>query len=71
MMRSTWLDNGDGYTICSVCGDYVMTSSVVDSPVLHVLAYPGGAVAIHTVNAYRYEPTAIELFPQRPERRTL
>ena len=71
MMRSTWLDNGDGYTICSVYRDYVTSSSVVDSPVQHLLAYSRGAEAIHTVDAYRCEPTAIELFPQRPERRTL
>ena len=63
--------NGDGYTICSVYGDYVTTLSVVESPVLHFLAYPRGAVAIHTVDAYGYEPTAIELFPQWPETHTV
>ena len=67
-MRNTWLDNGDGYTICSVCGDYVTTSFVVDNPVLHLFVYPRVAEAIHTVEAYGYEPTAIELFPQQPER---
>ena len=70
-MMSTCLDNVDGYTICSVYGDYMKTSSVVDSPVLYLLAYPRGAEAIHTVDTYSYEPTAIELFPQPPERRKL
>ena len=67
MMRSTWLGNSDGCTIRSVYGNVTM----VDSPFLCLLAYSRGAVAIHTVDAYRYEPTAIELFPQRPGRRTL
>ena len=41
---------------------------MVDSPVLHLLVYPRGAEALHTVDAYGYEPTAIELFAQRLER---
>ena len=53
MMRSTWIDNGDGYTICSVYGDYVTTSSVIDSPFLHLLAYPRGAEAIHNSKCVR------------------
>ena len=53
MMRSTWIDNGDGYTICSVYGDYMKISSVVDSPVLHLLAYPRGAEAIHNSRCVR------------------
>ena len=68
MMRRTWIDNGDGYTICSVYGDYVTTLSVVDSPVLNLLAYPRGAEAIHNsrcvrtrANSYRtLSPTARE-----------
>ena len=64
MIRSTLLDNGDIYTICSECGGYVTTSFVVDSLVLHLLAYPRSAEAIHTVDAYEYEATAIELFLQ-------
>ena len=60
MMRSTWIDNGDGYTICSVYGEYVTTSSVVDSPVLYLRAYPRGAETLHNsrcvqiqANSYR------------------
>ena len=46
----------------------VTISSVVDSP---LFVYPRGAVAIHRADAYVYEPTATQLFPQRPEMHAL
>ena len=58
LRRSTWLDSGDGYT---VYGDNVTISSAVDCPFLRLFTYPRGAVTVNTVDAYGYEPTAIEL----------
>ena len=39
--------------ICSVYGDYATTSSVVNSPVLHLFANPRGTEAIHNSRCVR------------------